>query len=114
MKRTKKTPLSVIITEREEPFLERTIKSVFDSFPANQQLPQIVIIQDGGDELRKLTHGLLDGRRDKHILPWSGRLGCQRARDAGIMAADRDIVVMIDAHMDFEFGVFNDMMKLVE
>lgn len=101
--------LTVVIAQRNEPELKRTIDCVLAS--CGDDLPQILVVNDGDQPGKK-------GRPRKGvrvITPWHGGAhGCQPARDAGIMAADTDCVAIIDGHMDFEAGTFATMLEHVE
>lgn len=103
--------LAVIVTEREEPHLAKTVECVRKA-ASLASAPEIVVVQDGGRNRRNL--GKLLGPRDGHHLPWPEFVGCQAARDFGIMAAKADAVCVVDAHMDFQDGLWDDMLQRLD
>lgn len=102
--------LAVVITDRDEPYLPQTIVSAKKA-GTRACMPSIVVVQDGGKRKRSL--GKWGTAKDSHHLPWQESRGCQAARDFGIMEAKTDVVCVVDAHMDFEAGLWGDMMALL-
>jgi hypothetical protein len=93
--------LTVVIAQRDEPELLRTVRNVREACGEDQ--PEILIVNDGPPKkpYRKPDHA--------RIIQLEASRGCQAARDAGIEAAKRSKIAIIDAHMDFEPGLFAKM-----
>jgi len=101
--------LTVIIAQRNEPELKRTIEAVFAACVDDH--PQVLVVNDGEQKREKgrLRKGL------RIVTPWkTGPKGCQCTRDAGIMESETEYVCIIDGHMAFEAGLFAAMLAHLE
>jgi len=97
----------VITTVRDEPYLARTVESVLRACDSDR--PEILVVEDGEQTLPRPP---LDGVRFHR--PWQEARGCMAARDWGLLHATHDACVVVDAHMDFDdglFGVFLDRLR---
>lgn len=90
--------VSVIITNRNEPYLAETVASVRKA--CRRGKPDIIIVNDG-------VQTDFTAPWDTRVFqPWDVARGCMAARDFGIANAKEKATVTIDAHMDFELGFF--------
>lgn len=83
--------LSVVIPNRNDSHLSKTIASIRDSSPAQVE---IIVVQDGTSRQTDLSADVV-----QVINP--SVLGTSRSRHVGVLAASNDKIVTIDAHMQF-------------
>ena len=91
--------LTVITTILNEPYLEQTLRSIWRACDGDQ--PEILVVEDGAQQLPRPN---LEGVRFEQ--PWTEPRGCMAARDWGLVEASHDACVIVDAHMDFDAGLF--------
>jgi len=84
---------SVIITNRHEKHVNDTARRVLEtSAPC-----EVMVVNDGPQGCKHI-----DGV--EYLTPWTEPLGLQPCRDYGIARASGDVVIVMDAHMQFKDG----------
>jgi len=91
--------VSVVIAQRDEPYLDKTVASIAKA--CGKTRPEVIVVNDGRQQLQQHLP-----RWVRVETPWEEPRGCQAARDWGILAAEHPACVVVDAHMDFEPGLF--------
>jgi glycosyltransferase involved in cell wall biosynthesis len=82
--------LSIVITNRDEPMLPFTVRRIHET----ASVPVEVIVVDDGSRRPPEIDGAM-------TIPLYEPTGLAYARDLGIMAAQSDAVLILDAHMNF-------------
>lgn len=108
--------LSVIIPTRDEDLLVSTVRAVKASRLDPSLRLEFVLVNDGGQAQLEAT--ALPGEQDPTVsmrfLGWRAPVGLGQARDCGLMAAEHDACLVLDAHMDLEHGAPDRIVRLIE
>jgi hypothetical protein len=91
--------VSVIIAQRQEPYLRQTCASIVKACGGRR--PEILIVNDGAQAKPPDVPKWV-----RVETPWENPRGCMAARDWGILAAENPTCAIVDGHMDFDDGLF--------
>ncbi len=96
--------VSVIIAQRNEPYLRQTVASIVKACGGTR--PEVLVVNDGRQEKRPDVPAWV-----RVETPWERPRGCQAARDWGLLNATHQACVVVDGHMDFDPGLFDGYRK---
>lgn len=96
--------LSIVITCLEDPDLPNTLKSIHDT---SGDRCEVVVVFDGSSRQ-------FPCESDPKVIVNSHRCGVGPSRTIGVHAATGDYVMIIDSHMRFKPGWYDEVMRRVE